>query len=134
MKLEFGVILKRLRTENHLTQVELAQQMNTSISVISMLEQNKRVPTIEMLEMYAEIFQADMHAIIQECYEISGKPKMLKEESASYQVHSQADMQILTTIKQNSQIYEKLLKNPESVIELLNDILEATEKYNKNKY
>lgn len=134
MKSGFGAVFKRLRTENNMTQTELASRMNTSISVISMLEQNKRVPTFEMLETYAEVFQTDIFAIIRELYTLLGKPLELKEETATYQVHSQADMRILNTIKSNRQIYNKMLKHPENVIELLGDTLQVIDKYNKNKY
>lgn len=134
MKTGFGVILKRLRTEKNLTQIELATQMNTSISVISMLEQNKRVPTFEVMEKYAEIFDTDVFSIIREFYALTGKPITLEEEKALYQVHSKADMRILNTIKNNSRLYDRMLKNPENIIEFLDDTLNAADKYNKNKY
>lgn len=134
MKTGFGVILKRLRTEKNLTQIELATQMNTSISVISMLEQNKRVPTFEVMEKYAEVFDTDVFSIIREFYALTGKAITLEEEKALYQVHSKADMRILNTIKNNSRLYDRMLKNPENIIEFLDDTLNAADKYNKNKY
>lgn len=134
MKSGFGIIFKRLRTEKEMTQTELAAKMNTSISVISMLEQNKRVPTLEMLETYAGIFDTDIFEIIREFYVLTGKPLKLKEEKALYQVTSQADIKILNAIKSNRHIYDRMLKNPDIVVELLNDTVLAIEKYNKNKY
>lgn len=134
MKSEFGIIFKRLRLEKQMTQTELASQMNTSISVISMLEQNKRVPTFEMLETYAEIFEIDIFTIIKEFYALSGRRFRLQEENSTYQANSPADMRILNVIKSNRHVYDKMLKNPESIIELLGDTIHIVEKYNKNKY
>lgn len=134
MQSGFGIIFKRLRTERQMTQTELATKLNTSISVISMLEQNKRIPTLEMLEKYAEIFNTDVIEIFKEFYLLIGKPLHLKEEQALYEVHSQADVRILNTIKSNRKIYNRMLKNPEAAVELLNDAVNAIEKYNKNKY
>lgn len=134
MKSGFGIIFKRLRLERQMTQTELALQMNTSISVISMLEQNKRVPTFEMLETYAEIFDTDIFTIIREFYELVGKKMHLHEERSTYQVNSQADMRILNAIKSNRHVYDKMLKNPEIIVELFADTVQAVDKYNKNKY
>lgn len=134
MKSGFGIIFKRLRTEQKMTQTELATRMNMSISVISMLEQNKRVPTLEMLETYAEIFDTDIFALITEFYTLTGRTLHLNEDAALYQVNSKMDIEILNAIKSNRHIYDKMLKNPEIIVELLSDTVQAIEKYNKNKY
>lgn len=132
--MNYGVILKRLRIENGLTQTVLANRLNTSNSVISMIERDKQEITLPFLERYAKIFNTTALAIIQECYMLEGKRFTLAEESSTYQVHSKIDMNILMLIKQNKTLYERMIKNPESVIALMNQIVIVTEEYIKNRY
>lgn len=129
-----GVILKRLRIEKGMTQTELASRLNTSNSVISMIERDKQEITIAFLERYASILSTTVLAIIQECYTLDGKKFMLAEERSVYEVHSKVDMNILLLIKQNKMLYERMMKNPESVVTLMNYVVIATETYVKNRY
>ena len=52
----FGKILKRLRQANNLTQEELAQKINNSRSNIANYENEKNMPSIEILEKLSEVF------------------------------------------------------------------------------
>lgn len=129
-----GVILKRLRIEKGMTQTELASRLNTSNSVISMIERDKQEITIAFLERYARVLNTTVLAIIQECYTLDSKKFVLAEESSVYEVYSKVDMNILLLIKQNKKLYERMMKNPESVVTLMNYVVIATETYVKNRY
>ena len=52
----FANKLKQLRTEQKLTQSELAKILKTSASSIGMYEQNRRVPDIELIKIISEYF------------------------------------------------------------------------------
>lgn len=56
----FPAILKELRSENDITQAELAAILKTAKSTISMYEQGKREPSFETLEAIADYFNVDM--------------------------------------------------------------------------
>ena len=49
MKLEFGEILKELREEKHLSQVELAKSIGVGKLIISYWEQGQSYPTLPNL-------------------------------------------------------------------------------------
>lgn len=57
---DFGQRLKDLRKEKHLSQEELAKQMNISRSSIGMFEQGRRKPDFEMQEAFADYFNVNM--------------------------------------------------------------------------
>lgn len=132
--MRYGTILKRLRIERGITQNTLADKLNTSNSVISMIEREKQEITVAFLERYAEALGTTALSVIQESYMLEGKLFPLAEETSVYQVHSKSDMNILTLIKKDPLLYERMLKNPESIITLLNEIVYAAEKYAKNRY
>lgn len=54
--MSFGNILKRIRQENNLTQEELAKKINTSRSNIANYENDKNMPSIDILEKLSKIF------------------------------------------------------------------------------
>lgn len=54
--MDFGNILKKIRLDNNLTQEELAKKINTSRSNIANYENNKNMPSIEILDKLSEIF------------------------------------------------------------------------------
>ncbi|GKX65604.1 helix-turn-helix transcriptional regulator [Inconstantimicrobium mannanitabidum] len=51
-----GEVLKKLRDSKHLTQNQLAKELNISGSSIRMYETNKRTPTLETAKAIAEFF------------------------------------------------------------------------------
>lgn len=53
--MSFGNILKKIRQENNLTQEELAKKINTSRSNIANYENDKNMPSIDMLEKLSKI-------------------------------------------------------------------------------
>lgn len=54
--MSFGNILKKIRQENNLTQEELAKKINTSRSNIANYENDKNMPSIDILEKLSKIF------------------------------------------------------------------------------
>lgn len=63
MNNKIGNILKSLRIKEGLTQEELADNLNVSRSSIGMYENGERVPSVEILEMFADFFNVDMNYI-----------------------------------------------------------------------
>lgn len=59
----FGDILKELRLGKNLTQQQLADSIGLSKSAISMYENGKRVPELEILELFADFFNVDMNRL-----------------------------------------------------------------------
>jgi transcriptional regulator with XRE-family HTH domain len=56
----FGEILKSLRTENNVGQVELANKIGVSKAIISLWETNKRQPTLFALVALADFFNISL--------------------------------------------------------------------------
>ena len=57
---DFGKRLRELRKQKHLSQEELAKQLNISRSSIGMFEQGRRKPDFEMQEVFADYFNVNM--------------------------------------------------------------------------
>lgn len=60
----FGTVLKNLRIEKGLTQIELANALNISRSTIGMYEQGKREPNLETQEKIARFFGVSIDYLI----------------------------------------------------------------------
>lgn len=54
--MSFGNILKKLRQDNKLTQDELAKKIETSRSNIANYENDKNMPSVDILEKISELF------------------------------------------------------------------------------
>ena len=54
---DFGISLKTLRTQNNYTQVQLAQKLGLTKSVISAYETGLRLPSYDVLINIAKIFK-----------------------------------------------------------------------------
>lgn len=54
--MSFGNILKKLRQDENLTQEELAKKINSSRSNIANYENDKNMPSVEVLNKLSEIF------------------------------------------------------------------------------
>lgn len=52
----FGNILKKLRQDNNMTQDELARKIDTSRSNIANYENGKNMPSVDILEKIAKLF------------------------------------------------------------------------------
>lgn len=61
---KFGDILKKLRTEQSMSQQKLAETINVSRSYVSAFEQGTREPNLETLEAIADYFNVDMDYLL----------------------------------------------------------------------
>lgn len=58
--MSFGNILKKIRQDNNLTQEELARKIGTSRSNIANYENDKNMPSVEILEKISKIFNCSI--------------------------------------------------------------------------
>lgn len=62
--MNLGEQLRTLRRKNNLSQNDLAQKLACSKSSISMYENNRRRPSIEILIELAKIYNIDMNSLL----------------------------------------------------------------------
>lgn len=60
----FAQRLKQLRTENHLTQVQLAEKLGVSKGTVAMWETDKRSPSFEVLAELSDLFDRRIDYIL----------------------------------------------------------------------
>jgi len=58
--MSFGTILKKLRQDSGLTQEELANKINTSRSNIANYENDKNMPSVDILDKLSQIFNCSI--------------------------------------------------------------------------
>ena len=58
--MKFATILKKLRKERHMTQDQLSKLLNVAKSTVSMYEQGERMPSFEIMESLANIFDVSI--------------------------------------------------------------------------
>lgn len=58
-----GRALKLLRKLNELSQADLAKRLGISSPYLSQIESGKRIPTIELVEKYAAVFELPVSTI-----------------------------------------------------------------------
>lgn len=62
--MSFGNILKKIRQDNDLTQEELAKKINTSRSNIANYENDKNMPSIDILDKLSKIFDCSIDYLL----------------------------------------------------------------------
>jgi len=62
--MSFGNILKKIRQENGLTQEELAQKVNTARSNIANYENDKNMPSVEILKELSKYFNCSIDYLL----------------------------------------------------------------------
>lgn len=62
--MSFGNILKKLRQDENLTQEELAKKLNSSRSNIANYENDKNMPSVDVLNKLAEIFNCSIDYLL----------------------------------------------------------------------
>lgn len=62
--MKFGHILRILREEKDISQVELAKKLNITSQALSQYELNKRIPDIDMIVRFADIFNVSVDYLI----------------------------------------------------------------------
>lgn len=63
-KIEFNEQIKKLRTQNHLTQDQMAKKLNVTRQAISNWENNRNLPDFEMVILIARIFNISLDELI----------------------------------------------------------------------
>ena len=66
--------IKKIREDNHLTQIEFAEKLNVTNSVVSRWENGKSTPDIETLNLIANTFNVDVKDIFDNV-EVNNKKK-----------------------------------------------------------
>ena len=62
--MSFGTNLKKIRQDNDLTQEDLARKINTSRSNIANYENDKNMPSIDILEKLSKIFNCSIDYLL----------------------------------------------------------------------
>ncbi|MGK0606142.1 helix-turn-helix domain-containing protein [Enterococcus gilvus] len=62
--MRIGTVLKKMRMIYSINAKELAPKLNISPSYLSEIEHNKKVPSLELLERYSEVFDIKTSSII----------------------------------------------------------------------
>lgn len=62
--MEIGEVLKRLRVIYGFKTSQMADKLGLSISYLSEIENNKKLPNLRILEKYSEVFQIKLSSII----------------------------------------------------------------------
>lgn len=92
MCMDFGITLSQLRIQKHLTQKELADELNISSGTIGMWETHKRLPSLYMLAEIAKYFNVSTDYLL-------GLPS----PNGNNQFHlTDAEQQLINTYRQLS--------------------------------
>ena len=87
--------LIKLRKKSGLTQIELSQKINYSDKAISRWEKGEVIPSIEVLEKLAEIYQVNIVYFFEEHLDIHPRNKFQLYDQNSNDVYEELQMQYL---------------------------------------
>lgn len=62
--MKIGIVLKKIRLVYSMSAKDLAKELGLSPSYLSEIENNKKTPSIDLLEQYSEIFDIKTSSII----------------------------------------------------------------------
>lgn len=79
MNVKIGAEIKKVRLKNSLTQEELAELAELSLSCISRLETGKTMVSVEKLYRISKILNTTIDSLIEEVDNSTSSPKYLKE-------------------------------------------------------
>lgn len=98
----FGNILKKIRQENNMTQDELAKKIDTSRSNIANYENGKNMPSIDILEKIASLFNCTTDYLL-------GKTDIRNiEEDFRFAYHKETEGLSDEEIKEALEFYKKI--------------------------
>lgn len=98
----FGNILKKFRQENNMTQDELAKKIDTSRSNIANYENGKNMPSIDILEKIASLFNCTTDYLL-------GKTDIRNiEEDFRFAYHKETEGLSEDEIKEALEFYKKI--------------------------
>lgn len=109
-----GERLKKRRLELHLTQQDVSDYVGVSKVSISGYEKGMRTPTLPVLIKLAEYLDLSVDYIVGRDYEV------LNEEEEPYKVKiSREDMEILSELKSNRELYNEICQDPRRKIKAI---------------
>lgn len=82
--MSFGTILKKIRQDNNLTQDELAKKIETSRSNIANYENDKNMPSVDILEKLSKLFNISIDYLL-------GKSNIRNPEELKSIKHANSD-------------------------------------------
>ena len=98
----FGNILKKIRQENNMTQDELAKKIDTSRSNIANYENGKNMPSIDILEKIASLFNCTTDYLL-------GKTDIRNiEDDFKFAYHKETEGLSEDEIKEALEFYKKI--------------------------
>ncbi len=97
--MNIGARIKELRKKRGINQTELAKAVNSSTTVISMIESNKGNPTIEVLNALSEYFDVSADFILK------GEKTEINQNDIS-----KTEKEIIELVRKDTDIKETLLK------------------------
>ena len=104
----FGNILKKLRQDNNMTQDELAKKIDTSRSNIANYENGKNMPSVDILEKIAKLFDCTTDFLL-------GKSDIRNPEEFKYAYHRPEEAEGLSDEEVNDALrfYKEMKKKIE---------------------
>lgn len=115
--MSFGNILKKIRQDKNLTQEDLAKQLNISRSNIANYENDKNMPSVDILEKLSKIFDCSIDYLL-------GKSNIRNPEKINIE---DADIAFVSGMKGLNETNKMIIKNT------LEALLAKQEKDNKEK-
>lgn len=112
----FRIRLKKKRIELGLTQQQLGENIFLSKGEICAYEKGKRIPPLDVLIRIANFLEVDFLWLIGMELEALNKNKRIVSLSND-------DLNIIKAFKKNSDLYEKLLENPDRVVNQISGIM-----------
>ena len=109
-----GKRLRELRQQKGLTQQQLGDMVNVTKVSICCYENNTRVPNLETLEDLTKVLNVEAN------YFLGNDIKVIKESDTNYTINmSKDDIDIINTLKEHKDLYNKIINDPKRVIELI---------------
>lgn len=99
--MSFGNILKKLRQDKNLTQEELAKIINSSRSNIANYENDKNMPSVEVLNKLSEIFNCTTDFLL-------GKSEIKNNKQVNI---DEADIAFASGVKALNETNKMIIKN-----------------------
>ena len=109
-----GERLRARRKELHLTQKDVSKYLGVSKVSVSGYEKGFRTPTLPIFIKLAEILDLSMDYMVGHDYHV------LSEQNEEYKVKiAREDLEILSEIKANRELYNALCKDPKRHLQTL---------------
>lgn len=92
---DFPQLLKAIRQETHLTQAELAEKLESSVILVTMIESGQREPSKKFVEKLAEKMEVSPNAIIPFSYDINkyrNRESIIERKLESFGMYLQEEL------------------------------------------